>query len=157
MRRFKMLLFPIQDEDVFAQIKRDIDIYWRDTVKARRLGSDGAYHHISGEDINAQETLIDYDYDEEEEERAAYNEDKVLYHAELEEGYEDGMSDDYDEVEDYEDYHEGADDEDDDEDEIANTPRYGGRYGEYNYKYEYGYVDVDDDEDDDDNDDGGVR
>ena len=148
------LLFPIEDKDVFAQIKRDIDIYWRDTVKARRLGSDGAYHRISGEDINAQEMLIDYDYDEEEEERSAYNEDKVLYHAELEEGYEDGMSDDYDEVEDY---HEGADDEDDDEDEIGETPLYGGRYGEYNYKYEYGYVDVDDDDEDDDNDDGGVR
>ena len=146
------LLFPIEDKDVFAQIKRDIDVYWRDTVKARRLGSDGAYHHISGEDINAQEMLIDYDYDEEEEERAAYNEDKVLYHAELEEGYEDGMGDEYDE---YDEYHEGADDEDDDEDEVGDTPLYGGRYGEYNYRYEYGYVDVDEDEDDDD--DGSVR
>ena len=148
------LLFPIEDEDVFAQIKRDIDIYWRDTVKARRLGSDGAYHRISGEDVNAQESLIDYDFDIEEESRAAYNEDKVIYHAELEEGYEDGMSDDYDE---YEEYHDGADDEDDDEDEIGDTPLYGGKFGEYNYKYEYGYVDVDDEEDDDDSDDGGVR
>ncbi len=140
------LLFPIEDKDVFAQIKRDIDIYWRDTVKARRLGSDGAYHRISGEDINAQESLIDYDYDEEEEERAAYNEDKVIYHAELEEGYEDGMGDDYDEYDEYDEYHDGADDEDDDEDEIGETPKYGGRYGEYNYKYEYGFVDEDEED-----------
>ena len=140
------LLFPIEDKDVFAQIKRDIDIYWRDTVKARRLGSDGAYHRISGEDINAQESLIDYDYDEEEEERAAYNEDKVIYHAELEEGYEDGMGDDYDQYDEYDEYHDGADDEDDDEDEIGETPKYGGRYGEYNYKYEYGFVDEDEED-----------
>lgn len=140
------LLFPIEDREVFAQIKRDIDIYWRDTVKARRLGSDGAYHRISGEDVNAQESLIDYDYDEEEEERAAYNEDKVLYHAELEEGYEDGMGDDYDGYDEYDEYHDGADDEDDDEDEIGQAPSYGGRYGEYNYRYEYGDVDEDDED-----------
>ena len=99
--------------------------------------------------------LIDYDYNEEEEERAAYNEDKVVYHSELEEGYEDGMSDD-DESAEYRDYYEETDEEDE-EDEIGTSPLYGGRYGEYNYKYEYGYVDVDDDDDDDDSDDGGVN
>ena len=147
------LLFPIEDEDVFAQIKRDIDIYWSDTVKSRRLGSDGAYHRISGENINAQELLIDYDFDVEEEARAAYNEDKIIYHAELEEGYEDGMSDDYGDTSGYGEYHDSADDEEDDE--ISDVAAPGGRYGEYSYKYEYGYIDFDDEDDDDD--DGGVR
>ena len=153
------LLFPIEDKDVFAQIKSDIDIYWRDTVKARRLGSDGVYHRISGEDINAQETLIDYDFNIADEERAAHNEDKVLYHSELEEGYEDGISDDYDEPLAYDEYHDGADDEDDDDDEIGRGVPLGGKYGEYNYRYEYGYIDSDDDDnyDDDDDDDGGVN
>ncbi len=148
------LLFPIEDEDVFAQIKHDIDVYWSDTVKSRRLGSDGSYHRIPGEELNAQESLIDYDYDDEEED-TSYNEDKIVYHAELEEGYEDGMSDE--EIADYDEYHEGADDEDDDEDEIGEAPVYGSAFGAYNYRYEYGYIGDDDDEDDDDNDDGGVR
>ena len=159
------LLFPIEDPDVFKQIKSDIDMYWSDTVKARRLGSDGTYHHLSGTDINAQEELIDYDYDEDDDEDVTYNEDKVLYHAELEESAAD---DDIGDVLDYDDYHDDegrretnyyggytisesgelsmsmqADDEEDqedDDDEIGDVPI----YGSYDYTYEY---DEDEDED----------
>ena len=74
------LLFPIEDKDVFAQVKRDIDVYWSDTVKARRLGSDGMYHKIEGAELNAQEMLIDYDYSEDEDDDDA-NEDRIIYHA----------------------------------------------------------------------------
>ena len=135
------LLFPIEDKDVFAQIKRDISVYWSDTVKARRLGSDGAYHRIQGEDINAQETLIDYDFDPQEEQNEAYNEDKIVYHAELEEHYEDASADDY-----------GTDGDFDDDEDEERTHSYGNTFGAYNYKYEYGYVDIDDGDDDDEDD-----
>ncbi len=68
------LLFPIEDPDVFARVKHDMDTYWSDTVKARRLLSDGTYCPVvsgdeSAERINAQEKLIDYSYTEPSEEK----------------------------------------------------------------------------------------
>lgn len=130
------LLFPIEDEDVFAQIKSDIEMYWSDTVKSRRLGSDGVYHRIEGEAINSQEALIDYDY-EEEEENTVYNEDKVVYHPDLEEGADSAAAeDDIGDVLDYDDY---PHDEEDDDDEIGDSPLYS------DYSYEYEYLDDDDD------------
>lgn len=131
------LLFPIEDEDVFAQIKSDIEMYWSDTVKARRLGNDGVYHRIEGEAINSQEALIDYDYEEEEED-TVYNEDKVVYHPDLEEGGDSAAADDdIGDVLDYDDY---PHDDDEDDDEIGESPL----YNDYSYEYEY----LDDDEDD---------
>ncbi len=90
------LLFPIQDEDVFAQIMHDINTYWNDTVKARRLGSDGIYHKIEGAQLNAQEMLIDYDYSEDEEDNCS-NEDRVIYHANPDDILIDDDDDDFDE------------------------------------------------------------
>ena len=134
------LLFPIEDEDVFAQIKSDIEMYWSDTVKARRLGSDGIYHRIQGEEINSQEALIDYDYEDDEEENV-YNEDKVIYHPDLEENADDGVA-----VNDYrgfsDDEGDSGDDDDDEYDEIGEAPV----YGSYDYQHEYDYID--DEEDD---------
>lgn len=74
------LLFPIEDEDVFAQVKSDMATYWNDTVKSRRLGSDGIYHKIEGAEINAQESLIDYEYSGTEI-IEDYGEDRVIYRA----------------------------------------------------------------------------
>ncbi len=131
------LLFPIEDEDVFAQIKSDIEMYWSDTVKARRLGSDGIYHRIQGEEINSQEALIDYDYEDDEEENI-YNEDKVIYHPDLEENADDGVA-----VNDYRGFSDDEGDSgDDDDDEIGEAPV----YGSYDYQHEYDYID--DEEDD---------
>lgn len=82
------LLFPIQDKDVSAQVKSDIEMYWSDTVKARRLGNDGMYHKIDGAEINAQEALIDYEYNNEEEDEN-YSEDRIIYRADKNDAVED--------------------------------------------------------------------
>ncbi len=92
------LLFPIEDKDVFAQVKRDIDTYWSDTVKARRLGSDGIYHKLEGAELNAQETLIDYDYSEDDDDENS-NEDRVIYHANPDDIIIDDDDDDFDDEE----------------------------------------------------------
>jgi polyphosphate kinase len=143
------LLFPIEDPDVFAQIKSDINMYWSDTVKSRRLSSDGTYHRIEGEKINSQEALIDYDFELEEEEPAVYNEDKIIEHPDLEEFPD---RDDIGDVLDYDDYHDISHDEslpayeneseEDDEDEIGEAPF-------YNYAADSRYDYLDEEEDDD--------
>lgn len=148
------LLFPIEDPDVFAQIKSDIAMYWNDTVKSRRLGNDGVYHRLEGEALNAQEALIDYDYQEEEEESTVYNEDKVLLHPDLEELPDDHAEDDgIDEERNLsfhrperflpEDEPEGEEpDNDEDDDELGDLPVFGGDY-QYGFGFDY---DSDDDE-----------
>ncbi len=143
------LLFPIEDPDVFAQIKSDINMYWSDTVKARRLSSDGTYHRIEGEKINSQEALIDYDFELEEEEPAVYNEDKIIEHPDLEEFPD---RDDIGDVLDYDDYHDISHDEslpayeneseEDDEDEIGEAPFYS-----YATDSRYDYLDEEEDDD----------
>ena len=143
------LLFPIEDPDVFAQIKSDINMYWSDTVKSRRLASDGTYHRIEGESINSQEALIDYDFELEEEEPAVYNEDKIIEHPDLEEFPD---RDDIGDVLDYDDYHDISHDEslpayeneseEDDEDEIGEAPFYS-----YATDSRYDYLDEEEDDD----------
>ena len=143
------LLFPIEDPDVFAQIKSDINMYWSDTVKSRRLAADGTYHRIEGESINSQEALIDYDFELEEEEPAVYNEDKIIEHPDLEEFPD---RDDIGDVLDYDDYHDISHDEslpayeneseEDDEDEIGEAPFYS-----YATDSRYDYLDEEEDDD----------
>jgi polyphosphate kinase len=60
------ILFPIEDRALQARIKNEIlDCYLADTVKARRMQSDGQYVRLrpgkNGPELDAQEALIPRD------------------------------------------------------------------------------------------------
>ena len=52
--------FPIEDAAHKKQIEEALDVYWRDTVKARELGADGVYRIIepAGEPWSAQDEFL---------------------------------------------------------------------------------------------------
>ncbi len=53
------VLFEIYKEEIKDHLKQNMDIYWKDTVKARELLSDGNYQRHTGADsFNAQEFFI---------------------------------------------------------------------------------------------------
>lgn len=50
---------PIWDPDVRKKIHNVIDIFWSDTLKARRLGPDGKYSKLSGDPHDAQQEQME--------------------------------------------------------------------------------------------------
>lgn len=61
LRRRAELACPVLDARLKSRITRQMELYWRDTVKARVLGSDGEYHLLAshpGQGMDAQEELL---------------------------------------------------------------------------------------------------
>lgn len=60
LHRRAELAFPVDDFLLRQQLLRQIELYWKDNVKARRLDAEGNYHPLprGGQSINSQKELL---------------------------------------------------------------------------------------------------